>query len=649
MTEPAGSKLASQKPANDADSLDALRSLLLGKEQKQIEQINDRIEDLALRSADMAEVLPESLQLSGDQGSALTDALEKPVTTCIQRSIERDPDSFADALYPVMGPAIRQSISATLKELVHNINRTLEHSLSPQGIKWRFEAMRSGVPFPEVVLRHTLSYRVEQVFLIQPDSGLLMQHVQDELATNADADAVSGMLTAIAQFVRDAFKAGDDEGLETVEIGDHTVLLVHGPSAYLACVIRGIPPGEIRQHGQEVLEELHRRFSRPLSEFDGDTSTLSATAPLLQTCLRSEQKAGDKKKGIAPATLIILLVLVGAIAWGLWQWWTAMQTAEALRAEQQALVDELRAQPGLVVTETRFGDVLRIEGLRDPLAVSPESLRAETNLNAEQVQLTFKPYLDVSTAFAEQRARARLQPPAEVKMKLDADGTLRVSGKAPNRWVERASLLAAAVPGVNAYDDSALLSYDQHSLNEAKRSLQPPETVNMKVKQGLLRIRGRAPLTWIENTRASADQLPHIKQLDMQVEPTELAELLSMQQQIDGSQLMFFEGNLLDASQQQLADELAAPLHELMALAQRLGYSTRVVITGRTDGIGSLAYNEQLALARALIVRDELVRRGFPPGAFTVQALPGQPGLNDPSLRRAELRVLIDGLSTDIH
>jgi len=273
MTEQAGKPLADKKSANDADTLDALKSLLLGEEQQQLERINKRLDDTGVRGSDVAEVLPDSVRLSHQEGTALTDALEGPVTTCIQRRIERNPDSFADALYPVMGPAIRQSISATLKDLVNNINRTLEHSLSAQGLKWRLEAMRSGVPFPEVVLRHTLSYRVEQVFLIQNDSGLLMQHVQDELAVKSDPDAVSGMLTAIAQFVRDAFQAGEKEGLEQVEIGDHTVLLVHGPSAYLACVVRGIPPGQMRQHCQEVIEQLHGRYARPLAEFNGDPNS----------------------------------------------------------------------------------------------------------------------------------------------------------------------------------------------------------------------------------------------------------------------------------------------------------------------------------------------------------------------------------------
>jgi len=641
MTKPAGKPPVAKKPANNADPLDALKSLLLGEEQQQIEQINERLEDPGLRSSDVAEVLPDSLRLSESQGQALTDALETPVTRCIQRRIERDPDSFADALYPVMGPAIRQSISATLKDLVSNINRTLEHSLSAQGIKWRLEAMRTGVPFAEVVLRHTLSYRVEQVFLIQNDSGLLMQHVQDDFAVAADADAVSGMLTAIAQFVRDAFQAGDKEGLETVEIGDHTVLLVHGPSAYLACVVRGIPPSDLRQHCQEVVEQLHGRYAKAMASFDGNPNSLANTRPLLDSCLQSAHKEGTQRKGLAPATLVILLLLIGALAWGLYQWWSKAEAQRELRERQQQFINALRQQPGLVITETRFDESLEIDGLRDPLAPSPASLLDGHGLQADQVKLAFRPYLDVSPAFALQRANERLQPPDGVKLALDDKGTLRVTGVASNRWVERASLLAAGVPGIQSYDDSQLLSHDQQLLQEAQRLLEPNDTTRLSVHDGILSASGQAPLAWIEGLAVRTSQLTGLRGLNLQVQAEEQLQFEQLRQELEGSGLQFVEGTVFDPVYEKHAEALAEKLQRLLLLADPLGYAVQVMVIGRTDGLGSPLYNEQLALARALIARDKLTLLGVPGNIFQVQTAVSQTTLSNPTLRRAELRLLI--------
>ena len=67
------------------------------------------------------------------------------------------------------------------------------------------------------------------------------------------------MLTALRDFTRDTLRDEDDESrLETIDVGDHTLWLVHGPRAYLACAIRGIPPVGLRDDlahlslGQEI-------------------------------------------------------------------------------------------------------------------------------------------------------------------------------------------------------------------------------------------------------------------------------------------------------------------------------------------------------------------------------------------------------------
>ena len=55
-----------------------------------------------------------------------------------------NPGPLADALFPVMGPAIRKAVAAALAGMVEALNRTLEHSLSWRSIAWRLEALRTG-------------------------------------------------------------------------------------------------------------------------------------------------------------------------------------------------------------------------------------------------------------------------------------------------------------------------------------------------------------------------------------------------------------------------------------------------------------------------------------------------------------------------
>jgi len=106
-------------------------------------------------------------------------------------------------------------------------------------LKWRLEAIRTKRSFAEVVLLHTLVYRVEEIFLIHTQSGILLQHVGAEANHGKDPDLVSGMLTAIQEFVKDSFNSQTGEMLDTLRMdGDHSVWIEQGPHAMLAAVIR---------------------------------------------------------------------------------------------------------------------------------------------------------------------------------------------------------------------------------------------------------------------------------------------------------------------------------------------------------------------------------------------------------------------------
>ena len=138
------------------------------------------------------------------------------------------------------------SLAASLSSMLESMNQTLEHSVSWRALQWRLTALRTGKSFAEIVLLNTLVYRVEQVFLIERDSGLLLQHVKSNAVTAKYADMVSGMLTAIRDFARDSFRVSEDEGLDRFQVGDLSVLVEQGPHAILAAVVRGTPPPELR-------------------------------------------------------------------------------------------------------------------------------------------------------------------------------------------------------------------------------------------------------------------------------------------------------------------------------------------------------------------------------------------------------------------
>ena len=144
--------------------LDELKQILFGEEQRTISALRERIVNPRQRAQDMAECLSESLSISADKGSELTQSLQTPVTECVKYVARENTHVFANALFPVIMPAIRRSILDSLRSFIQNINQTIDQSFSARGVRWRLEALRTGVPFHEIVLKQTLVYRVEQVF-----------------------------------------------------------------------------------------------------------------------------------------------------------------------------------------------------------------------------------------------------------------------------------------------------------------------------------------------------------------------------------------------------------------------------------------------------------------------------------------------------
>ncbi len=641
-----GASHVTAQPADtgsDDAALQALKSLLLNEEKAQIEHLAERLEDPSLRTEDVADVLPDAILHSDRQGPELTEALSAPVTRCIESSVRQNPENFANALYPVMGPAIRQSISNTLRGLLENINRTLEHSLSIQGFKWRLEAMRSGVPFGEVVLRHTLVYRVEQVFLIQPESGLLMQHVADDTVVESDPDAISGMLTAITQFVRDAFKAEQHEGLETVELGDHTVILAHGPHAYLAAVVRGIAPSSLREHCQGILEKLHARHAEPLQAFDGDTRLLEPARPLLGRCLLSQQREDRKpRRGLSPALLVILLLILALAGWWAYHAWQAQRMEQQRLNRQHTLVERLRATPGIVVTEARYGPVLALRGLRDPLAPPLDSVLGTSGLPPDTIETAFSPYLDLSPELVLARARHKLQPPERVRLKL-AGRTLVAAGIADEAWRQRLRLQGPLLPGVDAIDDRSLKSSGDWLIQQARKRLAPlPKTVKLQLQGKRLLITGQAPLAWIGRIDTKLDGLP-LEAIDSRGLTSQEARRFDiLSSQIDGTAVYFETGARLGEEQQRQLQILAGDLRELDELGKTLGRRFHLLIVGRADGVGPAARNQELALTRARTVHRHLTEAGVVESLLQTTAEIATTPDFDPLLRRAEFRIVTE-------
>ena len=217
---------------------------------------------------------------------------------------------------------------------------------------------------------------------------------------------------------------------------------------------------------------------------------------------------------------------------------------QADERQWQAYVARLRAEPGIVITqsEARDGKFI-LSGLRDPLAIDPLSLLGEAGIDPARVEAHFDPYQGLEPQFVLKRLQASLNPPPGVTLAVDGDRIV-ARGVAPSPWISRAREAGRSLPaGAPVFDLSGIRDISEGSLRKLRDAIQ--------------------------------------------------------------ARSILFDNNvsLPKAGQDAVLDQIAAELNELATMSSDLHVVTRVTLTGHSDDKGGAPSNLSLSFARAEAVR----------------------------------------------
>jgi ABC-type transporter Mla MlaB component len=403
--------------------LDRLKDLLLDEERQQRQSGLDALDEKLQSSLDnLPTALPELFR-KAQHDERLAKALEKPLADTLMRLARNQKQLLVGLLFPIIGPVIRRSIAETLSQLVRDMNRALDHSVSPTGLRWRWESVRTGVPFAQVVMRHTLRYRIEHLLLVDNQGGLLLAHVANGDAQLSDSDAVAGMLSALQDFARDAVLAGSDEQLNEVAVGGMKLTIVRGALMHLAIAVRGEMSAEARQAADELVEKLHG--AEVLGEENDalETRREEFKTDLQDWLIRYAQESSAKETpGQAKSSRIKwvgLALVLACLAWGVWRW----QQHRALGDLAHRFEHALSESPGISADVELSDGVIEVSGSRDPLSKTPEAIAADLSIPAKQLSIT--PF-DLRLSFAPELWAKRLNQSSRVPHSVAA----RVAGDA---------------------------------------------------------------------------------------------------------------------------------------------------------------------------------------------------------------------------
>ncbi len=416
---------------------DILKSLLLKEELEVLNQLKSKLLSEEQFTDEVAKVLSSAIKRSQKTDPQLEHALEKPIKKGVLRAFSESKQSIIDALLPIMGQLIRKTVTNSIKQFVSDINRAIEQDFSIKSLKWRWQAKKAGITYPEMLFQKTIRYQVTDIFLINKDNGLLIEHAgSDDLLK--DNNAISAMLTAIQSFIEDSFDS-EDAHLQSVEIKNQNFIIATGPKVYLAAVVKGNPTERLKQRFQEIIENIHAEYSEMLLQEDTYQNNLELNDFLRRNLVTKSLSDKQKEVNTLPWILMLIALVTGIAYWS----YTRNQSLKNIW-QKSSTIDGLYVQK----IERKDGGFM-LYGLLDPLADT-------SKLSDDAVTFVTKPYASLDEAIVQKRINQALSHYQMVQSRFN-NGLLTLTGEINHEDSQLLLTRLYSINGVNHIDDGALV------------------------------------------------------------------------------------------------------------------------------------------------------------------------------------------------
>lgn len=240
----------------DEALLDRLKEILLKDDREELAEIKNILENRKHLSEKVSPIIEEHLSLLKENFAS---EYEETINAIIETKLKNSEEQIIEAIYPALGRMIKKYISHQLENLKESIDGTVKNTLSFSGLRRKFKSMFTGVDESDLILSTANAAKIEEIFLVELNSGILLGTAS--IQKTIDQDVVAGMLTAIKAFVEDAFKKESLE-LEMIEYGGYKILIQTFYSYYIAAAIDGTLTSLEKQN---VLQSMHDFVSKEIS------------------------------------------------------------------------------------------------------------------------------------------------------------------------------------------------------------------------------------------------------------------------------------------------------------------------------------------------------------------------------------------------
>ena len=116
--------------------------------------------------------------------------------------------------------------------------------------------------------------------------GILIKHETRRLRPDVDTDILSGMLTAVQQFVKDALRGDDYADLNEMTVGHMHILIGRGKWLVLAARIEGDGSGSWTARIERCIKDMEDHHWDQLEDWDGDMSLARVLTPYIKKLIQ---------------------------------------------------------------------------------------------------------------------------------------------------------------------------------------------------------------------------------------------------------------------------------------------------------------------------------------------------------------------------
>ncbi|MDE3742406.1 cell envelope biogenesis protein OmpA [Maribacter polysaccharolyticus] len=243
---------------SEKDRLEILKDILFTEDRQDIDKIAERIELLeeaySNREKFAAKVDPIVERQLKEYTKNIPQSLGPVITETLKREINNHKDEVVDAIYPILGKMVKKYVAQEIRVLSEKIDNQLSFI---SAWKRKIRSFFWGRNEKKLLLDDLASGKIQQVFLIERDSGLLKAAYSK--TETIDEEMISGMLTAIKSFVEDAFNQKNQE-LELIEYELYNIHIQSFVNYYVAVVISGAYGLKTKDEVQNIIFDFYHNF-----------------------------------------------------------------------------------------------------------------------------------------------------------------------------------------------------------------------------------------------------------------------------------------------------------------------------------------------------------------------------------------------------